>query len=165
MDLRGGPMTVERSEDDIIRVLPSLHPEMVERNMRWYDAFQIDMARAVKWFRRGLDWKAPNVLYQPTPEQLQQFLYQPNVPFWTYDVETDAKECLTARLRCIAIGTPEAVVVIGYLGIDGRTRFYTPEEEYRITQILKVFFEDSSILKAGHNAGYTFMWTLVWIRC
>jgi len=154
LDLRGGPMTVERSEDDIIHILPSLHPEMVERNMRWYDAFQIDMARAVKWFRRGLDWKAPNVLYQPRPEQLQQFLYQPDVSFWTYDVETDAKECLTARLRCIAIGTPEAVVVIGYLGIDGRTRFYTPEEEYKITQILKVFFEDSSILKAGHNAGY-----------
>lgn len=154
MDLRGGPMSVERPDGSELKVLPTLHPEMVERNMRWYDPFQIDIARAVKWFRKGLDWKPPTTLYQPTPEQLKQFLYQPNVPFWTYDVETDAKECLTARLRCIAIGTPEAIVVVGYLSIDGRGRFYPPEVESQITQILKVFFEDSSILKAGHNAGY-----------
>jgi DNA polymerase I-like protein with 3'-5' exonuclease and polymerase domains/uracil-DNA glycosylase len=154
MDLRGGPMEVEKG-NKILNVLPVMHPGYVDRNKRWYLPFASDLKRAVKWFKRGrLDWKPPEILWNPDPVALREFLFTDGVPFWTYDVETDGIECLTANLRCIAIGTPDAVVLIAYLGIDGHSRFYSDEELEQITAVLKDFFEDERIVKAGHNAGY-----------
>ena len=69
-------------------------------------------------------------------------------------METDAIECLTANLRCIGIGTPNAVVIVGFLSIDGFSRFYSPSAELKIIEVLKRFFEDESKIKAGHNSGY-----------
>ena len=153
MDLRGGPMELKRGEGTV-KILPTLHPSYVKSALRWLKTFQTDIRRAVKWFTKGLDWTPPEVLYNPTPAQLREFFSAPNVPFWTYDVETDGIECLTANLRCIAIGTPNAVVVIGYRSIDGTATFYPPETLAEVNQVLKEFCEDETKVKCGHNAGY-----------
>lgn len=153
-DLRGGPMEVDR-DGETLQILPIMHPSYVHKSLRWFATFKNDVGRAVKWFRTGsLNWKPPHVLYHPTAEQLRTFLNAPNVPYWTYDVETDGIECLTANLRCIAVGTVNAVVVVGYLSIDGKTPFYTPQDMAAINAVFKEFFEDETKLKAGHNAGY-----------
>lgn len=158
MALRGGPTELDRygqgGEVRKIRVLPIFHPAFVTKARRWTSVFRQDVDRAVRWFRNGsLDWKEPEILFHPDADTLERFLAQ-KVPFWTYDVETDAKECLTARLRCIGIGTEKAVVIVGILGIDGSSRFYPPSEQVRVIEVLKRFFEDPAILKAGHNSGY-----------
>jgi DNA polymerase I-like protein with 3'-5' exonuclease and polymerase domains/uracil-DNA glycosylase len=159
MALRGGPMELDRFNADgthrALRVLPTFHPAFVTKAKRWTAVFRQDIHRAVRWFTSGsLEWSPPELIFHPPADQLAAFLSTPNVPYWTYDVETDGIECLTANLRCIGIGTPSAVVIVGFLSIDGRDRFYSPTEERKVVEVLKRFFEDDAILKAGHNSGY-----------
>ena len=153
MDLRGAPMSLNKNGKDL-KILPVHHPKFVDKARRWMQPFFSDVSRAARWFLgHSLRWKPPQILYNPNAADLATFLAQP-APCWAYDVETDAKECLTANLRCLAIGTPSAVVVVSYLGIDGITKFYNDFELEQVTRVLKDFFENPNILKTGHNAGY-----------
>ena len=154
MALRGGPTEIER-DGRIIKILPTFHPSFVSKAKRWSGVWKQDVHRAVKWFRTGsLNWSPPQILWHPTADRLKEFLSDSQVGYWTYDVETDSIECLTARLRCLAIGTPTAVAVIGWVGIDGRTQFYQPEEKQKVKAVMKEFFEDSSKIIASWNGGY-----------
>lgn len=153
MALRGGPTEIQRGER-LVKILPTFHPSFVSKARRWTGVFKQDIHRAVKWFKTGrLHWEPPKILWHPSPDKLREFL-QSNVAYWTYDVETNGIECLTANLRCISIGTPKAAVVIGWMGIDGRTQFYLPEEKRKVKQVLKEFFEDSTKVIASWNGGY-----------
>jgi DNA polymerase I-like protein with 3'-5' exonuclease and polymerase domains/uracil-DNA glycosylase len=153
MALRGAPTEIEK-HGRMIRVMPTFHPGFMSKNKRWLHVWRQDIYRAAKWFRGELHWEKPQVWYHPTAEDLRGFLSNPDVPYWSYDVETDGIECLTANLRCIAIGTPKTVVVIGTLGVDGKALFYSPDEMTKVIAVLKEFFEDETKLKSGHNAGY-----------
>jgi DNA polymerase I-like protein with 3'-5' exonuclease and polymerase domains/uracil-DNA glycosylase len=153
MSLRGGPIELERN-DKVLRVLPTVHPAFVMRAKRWTHVFHSDLHKAARWFRGELRWEPPKVFYNPSPSELETFLSDPKVPYWTYDVETDSIECLTAELRCIAIGTAEAVVVVGFQSIENALPFYPAAEMEKIRGVLCSFFADSRRLKAGHNSGY-----------
>lgn len=153
MDLRGSPTELER-DGRRVQIMPILHPAMVQQAKRWTEVWQDDIKKAYKWFKSGLKWDAPKVYYHPTAADLERFLFNKDVPYYTYDVETDGIECLTCNLRCIGIGTPKEVVIVGYLSIDGVGRFYSEADQKVIDDVLKRFFMDESILKVGHNAGY-----------
>ena len=153
MGLRGAPTEVER-DGRKLRVMPCLHPAQVMREKRWTHVFRSDVSKAIKWFTSGLDWVPPKVVYNPSAAELKAFLNREAITYYTYDVETDDIECLTARIRCIAIGVPKYVHVVGILSVNGHGRFYTPDEEVRVKEVLKDFFIDRRYLKAGHNAGY-----------
>ena len=155
MSVRGGmtELNAARGLPDR-RVLPTIHPAFVLRQKRWAHVLRNDIDRAARWFRGQLDWAPPIIRYNPSPDELRSFLSDSSVPYWTYDIETDAIECLTATIRCIAIGTPEVVAVIGFVGIDGNTLFYTPNELEEVKEILRGFFTDPEKVKVGHNAGY-----------
>ena len=136
------------------RVLPTVHPSFVQHAPRWSLVFRSDLHRAHRWFRGGLAWKNPYITYNPKPQQLLEFFQKSGVPYWTYDIETDGIEPLTAKMRCIGIGTPDGhVMLIGLLSRDGITRFYTEREELQVIEILKEFFVDPTKLKVGHNSG------------
>lgn len=154
--LRGG--AAEMDATDVLparRVLPTVHPSFVLRAQRWAHVFRSDLARARIWFTEGLDWKPPVILLHPDADQLEAFLFgQENIPYWTYDIETDGIEPLTAKIRCIGIGTPGGhVALVGLLGKDGVTKFYPEKEELRVIEVLKRFFTDNTKIKAGHNSG------------
>src|SRR5574340_738063 len=84
MEVRGGPR-----EEPFGHLLPTLHPSFVMRTRRWTHAFMADMARAVRWFTTGLQWKDPETNYRPTPSQLNVWLdREVGTPFVVYDVET-----------------------------------------------------------------------------
>ena len=153
MALRGAPTEIERN-GRVIKILPTFHPGFISKNKRWTAVWRHDLHRAVKWFQGELSWQPPHVYYHPSPTDLREFLSAPDVPYWTYDVETDGIECLTANLRCIGIGSPSVVVIIGYLGVDGKTTFYSDSDLREINCIVKEFFEDPDKLKHGWNAGY-----------
>lgn len=178
MDLRGAPLTgvlagdaltgthwlardtLDPAPGDValqngrfVRVLPTIHPAFVLRQRRWTKVFRADLGRAVRWFSGKLGWQEPRANYLPTPSEVRDFLYS-GAPFYTYDVETDAKEPLVAGLRCIGISTLTAGIVIPFLSIDGSTRFYSEEDLEQIKNILRVWFVDPRILKTGWNAGY-----------
>lgn len=153
--LRGGMAELEPTKGlPARRVVPTLHPSFVLRAPRWSHVFRNDLHRAQRWFRGGLNWSPPQITYHPTAAWLETFLNRPGVPYWTYDLETDGIEPLTAKIRCVGIGTPEGeVALVGLLSRDGISRFYTSAEEARVIDVMKRFFLDESKVKVGHNSG------------
>ena len=161
LSLRGGLMELDRGATGVaIKVMPTVHPAFVLRQQRWAHVFRNDIAKAARWFRGMASWEPPKVTYNPGPDTLRKFLADPD-KVYTYDIETDGIECLTAHIRCIAIGDAEEVMVIGFRRND-RPRdqeglfldFYSEVEAFVIGAILVRFFDDEGIVKAGHNAGY-----------
>ena len=138
---------------NFIQLLPTLHPSFVVRQRRWTKVFRSDLARAFRWFNGKLGWTEPKMNLRPTLSELRDFLYAGH-PFYAYDVETDAKESLLARLRCIGFATPTEAVVVPLLSVNGYSKFYTDDEEGAILDLLRAWFTDRKILKVGWNAGY-----------
>lgn len=161
--MRGGPI-----ELDGIRIMPTMHPAFVLRAPGWRYVLQSDIGKAFRLFEGRLRWTEPDRLMRPTPEQLESWLAV-GAPFFSYDVETDGIEPLACKMRTIAIATPDVdamgravgngpaaqvsrAIGIGILSVDGVTRFYSPDDESRIKEILRRVFVDGRIW-VGHNAG------------
>jgi DNA polymerase I-like protein with 3'-5' exonuclease and polymerase domains/uracil-DNA glycosylase len=164
LGLRGGLMELDRHPGQpnggSIRVMPTIHPAFVLRQQKWAHVFRNDMAKAARWFRGTATWVPPKVTYNPGPETLRRFLADRN-KIYTFDIETDGIECLTAHIRCIAIGDDTDVMVVGFrsntqpkdregLFLD----FYDQLTAFTVGAILVQFFADPAITKCGHNAGY-----------
>ncbi len=137
-----------------LRVVPTIHPSFVLRQKRWRNTFRVDLGRAIRWFNGHLTWREPQILYTPSLQQIEDFLFRTNFPFYLTDLETDAKESLLAKIRCIGVGTPEQVIVVPFLSIDGVTRFYPTTDFDEVTKLFERFFTARDKLKAGHNFGY-----------
>lgn len=153
MSIRGGFVEMDAGGGlPARRVMPTIHPSFVLRSPRYAHVFRNDIYKAAQRFRGVESWHPPRVVYHPSPEQLEVFLSQP-VPYWTYDLETDGIEPLTAKIRCVGIGTATDVAIVGLLGRDGITRFYNSVDERRIIEVMKRFFMDDGKLKVGHNSG------------
>ena len=163
--LRGGMLELDRPKEggsgvEAIRVMPTIHPSFVLRQQRWAHVFRNDISKAARWFRGVAKWVPPKVTYNPDADGLRQFLSDPD-RIYTFDIETDGIECLTAHIRCIAIGDGDEVMVVGFRSNsqpkdrDGLfLDFYHGVEALTIGAILTAFFEDPGVTKAGHNAGY-----------
>lgn len=155
LKIRGGLMELEATDKTPARkVMPTIHPAFVLRAPRWAHVFRNDLHKAIRWFRGEAGWTPPKMTFNPSAEDLDTFLYAHGKGPYTFDIETDGIECLTAKIRCIAIGTGDDVMVVSLLGRDGITRFYPEEEERRVINVMKEFFEDPTRVKCGHNAGY-----------
>lgn len=154
MAIRGGMTELDATERTPFRqVMPTVHPSFVLRQQRWAHVFRSDMAKAGRWFSGRSSWTPPEVLYHPKPDVLRAFLSDPT-RIYTFDLETDGIESLTAKIRCVGIGWEDKAVIVGFLGKDGHTKFYPPHEEEEVKQILIELFVNPNIVKAGHNAGY-----------
>lgn len=150
MPIRGGMRELDATEDTPgRRVMPTIHPAFVLRQQRWRHVFRNDLYKASRHFQGQAEWKPPEIVYNPSPDQLEAFLKK--YPKYAFDTETDWIESLTAKLRCIAIGTDREVYVVGVEDIKKRFRFYSETAERRIRAILKAFFENPDIVKIGHN--------------
>ena len=171
--MRGGPMLINDAWDWVPKngtrkLLPALHPSFILRAPSWRHVLQSDIAKAFRWFNSCLRWTKPDSVFNPTPEELEEWLSQP-APFWTYDVETDGIEPLECKLRTIAIAIPDLdengkaarhivsqnarAVGVGILSTDGVSRIYPKDQEEKILDILRRVFTDGRIW-VGHNAGY-----------
>jgi uracil-DNA glycosylase/DNA polymerase I-like protein with 3'-5' exonuclease and polymerase domains len=136
-----------------LRIMPTIHPAFVLRAKRWRRVFRVDLSRALRWFNGTLEWKVPTKIFQPRPDDLEYFLLRQPHKFMVYDLETDARECLVAKIRCIGVGTPEIGMVAGLLSIDGQTHLYPSDEEEAVVDIFIRFFT-GPVIKAGWNVGY-----------
>jgi len=152
MSVRGGVTTLEPTDRTPGRVImPTLSPSFVLAVPRWSHVFRNDIHKAGQWFRGETEWVPPNITYHPSADELAAFLSKKDM--YTYDIETDGIESLTARIRCIGIGDGENVMVAGFLGKDGHTKFYDRYEEKRVREVLSEFFANPAKMKAGHNSG------------
>lgn len=152
LSVRGGLTTLPANERFPERkVMPTIHPSFCLHQPRWFHVFRNDISKAARWFRGEADWEPPTVLKQPTVEQLENFLSRKDTVY-TFDIETDGIESLTARIRCLAIGDGNEVYVMGFLSKDGTTKFYPSTEEFAVRAVLKQFFEDANRTKYGWNS-------------
>ena len=176
--MRGGPLWVDEdwqitTDDDAKarRVMPSLHPSFVLRSPSWRNVLHSDMGKAFRWFDDALRWTEPDIVWRPSPEELQAWLDQP-APFWAYDVETDGISPTECGLRTLAIAIPDVdekdkaadpsvgrVVAknsrsmgLTFMTVEG-VPCYEPDEEIVIKDILRKAFTDGRVW-VGHNAGF-----------
>ena len=175
VDIRGGPILLQRLADSTlastapelplvgtpVKVLPTLHPSFVLRVGKWKTAYTVDHERALRFFSDTLTWTNPDILLTPSPEQLAAYLsVDKTVGGWVaraargkaWDVETDALESMTARLRCIGFGDPERAVVFPILGIDGSTSFYDKSTLDDLWGVTDAWLQGPAI-KIGWNSG------------
>lgn len=162
--VRGGPIRGEYLDDGRlredpagpVRILPTLHPSFVLRARGMTHAFRIDLGRALRFFRGETTWKDPKTVYAPRPAWLRRFFTEVPGDFITYDVETDEKEPLSARLRCVGFATApgDHACVVPLLSVDGKSQpWYDAREEHEVREVMRAFFAGPR-LKVGHNAGY-----------
>jgi uracil-DNA glycosylase len=144
-----------------LRVLPSVHPSLVLHQKSMTKAFRADIARAIRWFHDRLQWKDPEIIYNPEPAVLEAFLFDPAIGFHTWDCETAYNKAdprthspLRTKLRCIGFGTAEKAMVVCFNGIDGSAQYYTGEAMARIKKIVCRWLADPGRKKVGHNQGY-----------
>jgi uracil-DNA glycosylase len=153
------------------RVMPILDPKAIRFRQRWRPVFQADMARAFRWFEDRVGWQEPEMLFRPSVEQVRFYLTKGT---WNWelepgkfqaahlaDIETDGIETQTANIRCLGIGGPGWAVVIPFLSVDGKTRFYNERDERAIWEMVAQWCENQSILKIGHNFGVFDKQTLI----
>lgn len=153
LSIRGGLMELEETaETSRRRVMPTVHPAFVLRQQRWAHVFRSDVHRAAAWFQGRADWVPPNVTYNPTAAELDAFLS--GLEMITFDLETEGLECLTTRALCIGLGDEKNVMMVGLLGKDGFTEFYSPEEKQKVLAVIKKHMEDPDKPKVSHNGGY-----------
>jgi DNA polymerase I-like protein with 3'-5' exonuclease and polymerase domains/uracil-DNA glycosylase len=133
-----------------VKVMPSLSPDFIRYAKKWTGPFMADVARAVKWFKDALAWTRPELIFQPEPQELYDFLetLDPIV----YDLETDGIEPTIAKIRCIGLGNTEKVMVVGLLSKDGETRFYDPIREFLILCVIRDAIRSGKLF-VGHNSG------------
>jgi len=151
-----------------IKVVPALHPAFILRSPEWEDVLAQDVGRFWRWINGVLRWVPPKKVFLPSPTELEAFLYGPS-RFLAYDIETDGKDSLTCRMRCIGIGNEEVAYLVPFLGIkydvsidgwncgkagsDYGRAWYSPEDAHRIRQILIRWLTDPNRPKTGHNNG------------
>lgn len=176
---RGGPMWVDEDwrhvSEGVRRVFPTMNPGYVAYAPEWRPVLHADLGKAFRWFEGKLRWKDPDILWRPTPDQLEKWLDDTQgVPFDSYDVETDGIIATECGLRTLSIATPDLdaegrvarpdqgrpiatnsqAVGITFMYTNGAP-YYSPEDEARIKDILiRKYFCNPSRLKVGHNAGF-----------
>ena len=147
--VRGGPAKMHG-----YNVLPTYTAETIQKAPKFGTVFKRDIAKAIRFHNNALRWKDPTVIYNPTVEEARAFFERVKGQPLAYDVETDGVDSLTTDMRCLGIGTSDEVLMIGFVSIDGITRFYHADEEVWIKDVLRDVMTDPEHLKVGHNAGY-----------
>lgn len=156
MSLRGGCelLPAPWDPDTLLRVAYTMHPSMVLRQMAYQDVFRHDLSKAFRFFEGKLKWKDPLIVrlskYEEVVEYLEKFR-RDGKPL-AYDLETDGINPLTANVRCVGIGSEDEVLIIEIRSIHGHL-LVEPEDEERIKDAIRRFFDAPGVPILGHNAG------------
>ena len=157
LKLRGTCETIPApwDPDTEIQVAYTLHPSFVLRATKWRATFRHDVAKATRFFQGNLLWKDPDILWPQTPDEIREALedLRRDGRAVAYDVETDAKNPLEAKLRCLAFSNVSTAVVVPILSIDGVTRAFNQKDEAEVSDILRDFLTNPGVPLTGHNAG------------
>jgi len=156
MGLRGGCelLPAPWDPDTLLRVAYVMHPSMVLRQMAYQDVFRHDLSKAFRFFQGKLEWEDPLIVrlskYEDIAEYLEKFKRE-GKPL-AYDLETDGINPLTANVRCVGIGNEDEALIIEIRSIHGHL-LIEPEDEGRIKNLIRKFFDSPGVPILGHNAG------------
>jgi len=156
MSLRGGCEEVVAPWDSSItlRVAYAMHPSMVQRQMAYQDVFRHDLAKAFRFFEGKLRWEDPSIVRLNKYSEIKKYLqkFQADGKPLAYDLETDGIDPLTANVRCVGIGSEDEALIIEIRSIHGHL-LVEPEEEEKIKDLVREFFDRPGVPILGHNAG------------
>lgn len=133
----------------------TLHPSFVLRSPKWRPVFQNDLAKTMRFFSGNLQWKDPEIFFARSVGDVEvgfQRLVEAGEPV-AYDVETDAKNPLDAQLRCVGFANTNFSMIVPLLSIDGKTRFFSKQDERMVRAILSKYLTNPPYPLMGHNAG------------
>ena len=154
MGLRGACEVLDKPWGKV-KVAYTLHPSFVLRSPKWRRTFQHDIARARRFFRDKLSWKDPEFFFPTTVQEVVDGFHKLTEmgELVAYDVETDAKDPLNAQLRCIGFANTSFSMIVPFLSIDGKTRFFGPFDESIVKPLTAQHLADPPFPLVGHNAG------------
>jgi len=142
-------------------LMASFHPAYAMRGeKRLRGVIEADLARAARIAARGgtIEWTEPEFLIEPSIEQAVGFVrfLRESKARVTLDLETDAKNPLKARVRCVGLGAVvggrERIGVVPIRRINGRL-WYPEVDTRRLFVELRALFTEAPL--AGHNViGY-----------
>ena len=146
-------------------LLSSVHPAFVLRSRRWTTIYEGDLDKAVRMARGRLQWRDPDMVFNPTVDQLRDILARLRSPI-TYDVETRPKspdhpfDPTTDVLRCIGISDKDLATCVHFESVVDRKKpfgmsaFYSPEDQARVRALLREFFGAPDQAIMAHNVQY-----------
>jgi uracil-DNA glycosylase len=122
------------------RILPMMSPGFVLRESQWDEVFMADLDRAWRWWRGELRVFDTKMIYRPGIADMERLLIQRDHPdylpldwlgtkthFW--DWETDGIRAMTARRRCLGIGTTLWGVIVPYDPVQWRRETEARQQE------------------------------------
>jgi uracil-DNA glycosylase len=173
---RGAPIGIDEgwqavphdSDRAVHLALPTLDVSFIAKNGHFMSVWVRDIAKARRLFEGTLRWRDPEMLWRPTPDELRFWLRGFNgCPDKTavFDVETSrhhqGMRPRALKLYTLSIarwskhgeGSTMEAVGIEFMDPSTGVRWYTPEAEAEIKDLLRRFFTEQRIPKMGHNAG------------
>ena len=162
--VRGAPLEVHDAQGQLVRrVLPVTDPQIVLTDPRWRETFYRDVARAVRYAQGRLRWREPEIVWQPSPQALSDFLWSAEIPFHTVDIETASIRITDNVVRCIGFGAPSTpdrpakALVVSLISRERHQRgapLWPPAWEAVYWEVINEWLAEPTRRKYGHNLGY-----------
>ena len=156
--LAGGFSAAANVQGKLTRCLATVHPAHALRIGRWIPIFQSDVDKAVRMSRDQLRWTEPEMLFYPTPEQLENFLAEIDVQGLPIAYDTETRHGLDwskpKALRLLGIGNAKRATCVAFQSVQEVPAFnYTPAQLRRLGEILVNWFARKGVVVA-HNARF-----------
>lgn len=141
-----------------IRCLATVHPAFALRMGRWLPVFTSDVDKAVRAAREQLRWTEPEMLFWPTPEQLENFLAELDASRQPIAYDTETRYGLDwshpKALRLLGIGTAKRVVCVPFQSVEEHPEVqYTAAQLRRFGEILVRWFASKGVV-CSHNGKF-----------
>ena len=96
------------------RIVPLYHPSFVMQTPKWREMWQIDLAKAIRWFTGQRRWVEPEVLLYPSVAQIHDWLTTEDAVgnVWVDDTETNSLDPDTCTVNCVGLAKQVAPRVV-----------------------------------------------------
>lgn len=165
--LRGGAVSIESlrgsceeiaapwDASERIKVGYTVHPSRVYIDPLYRDVFRRDIGKSFRYFFNRLRWTDPAIRIADTVDEVARGLADLRAagePV-AYDCETDGRDPLNSKLRCIAFANKRLSVLIPILSIDGHTRIFDYQDEATVRGMVRDTLANPPFKLSGQNAG------------
>ena len=135
MSMRGFPHFVNGTTP----IVATVHPAFVLRARSWSETFLRDCAKALRHAAGRLNWQDPEMVLDPSVEELRAALARLEAQVVAVDTETDGLDPETCNLRCVGLSSQSFGVAVGFQSVETPAREWRcPPEQSR--EMLAAFF-------------------------